>query len=507
MSQIRKPGSSRRKMLWQTAAASGLGAIFKMTEGSAAAQAPAAAPAQGRGGAAAPGRGGAPGAGGAAGGRGGGGGRGGAMTLPPVSKLSAPSDLRITGMRSLRVAANFDYPIIRIDTNQGVYGLGEVRDGGSENSALAMKPFLIGRNPLDFDNLMSLVLPYAGAGRVGGGYSAIDIALNDIIGKVYGIPVWRLLGTKKRTRVRLYADTTGTADPKVYAERMLARKKLGFTFLKMDVTVNWISGNGNTGAVDPNTGVPTDKGLAYGAALIQAVRDAVGWEIPLSVDSSSLRCGSVPDGIRAGRAFEKFNLAWLEDLFGTGGFNRWKDFKAIKANTTTKLTTGEDAFGLEAPFGFKQLIDNRCIDVVHADHGTSGGCRLTKRIADYAWNEQEIPTAIHMAGSPLATMAAVHTAATMEQFVAMELHAVDFISWWQDLITGVPQPVFDNGYITVPDAPGLGIELNEAVVKEHLRYPGYFDPNWKWDATLPTGGPWPHFDVDGKWVNERSSNY
>lgn len=511
MSQIRKPGTSRRKMLWQTAAASGLGAMFKMTENSASAQAPAAVPAQGRGAAPAPGRGGAAGAGGAAGGRGGmggGGGRGGAISLPPVSKLSAPSDLRITGMRSLRIAANFDYPIIRIDTNQGLYGLGEVRDGGSENSALAMKPFLIGRNPLDFDSLMSCVLPYAGSGRAGGGYSAIDLALNDIIGKVYGIPVWRLLGSKKRTRVRLYADTTGTADPKVYAERMLARKKLGFTWFKMDITANWISDSGKkTDAIDASSRIPTDKGLAYGAELLQAVRDAIGWDVPLAVDSSSLRCNTVPDGIRAGRAFEKFNLAWLEDLFGTGGYGRWKDFKAIKANTTTKLLTGEDAFGLEAPLGFKQLIDNRAVDIIHPDHGTSGGCRLTKRLADYAWNEQEIPTAIHLAGSPLGTMAAVHTAATLDNFLAMELHAVDFLSWWQQLVTGVPQPIFDNGYINVPDTPGLGLELNEAVVKEHLRYPGYFDPNFKWDASLPTGGPWPHFDVDGKWVNERSSNY
>jgi len=105
----------------------------------------------------------------AAGGRGGGAGRAATIELPPVNKLSAPSDLKITDMRSLRVAANYDYPIIRIDTNQGLYGLGEVRDAGSEYSALAMKPFLVGRNPLDFDTLMSCVLPYAGSGRAGGG--------------------------------------------------------------------------------------------------------------------------------------------------------------------------------------------------------------------------------------------------------------------------------------------------------------------------------------------------
>jgi len=135
---------------------------------------------------------------------------------------------------------------------------------------------------------------------------------------------------------------------------------------------------------------------------------------------------------------------------------------------------------------------------------------LTKRIADYVWNEQEIPTAIHMAGSPLATMAAAHTAVTLDNFIAMECHAVDFLDWWSQLVTGVPQPFIKDGYVKVPDAPGLGVELNEAVVKEHLRLPGYFEASTKWDDSI-TGrgghGPWPHFNVDGKWVNEATEDY
>lgn len=475
-------------MLCQAAAAAGLGSIFTMS-------------ASGQQGAA--GRGGAQGPGGRPGG--GFGGRGGAVHYAPINKFSSPSDLRITDIRALRIAANFDYPIIKVFTNQDVYGLGEVRDGGSENSALAMKPLLVGRNPLDVTGILQSVRPYAGAGRQGGGFSAIDIALNDITGKVFGVPIWRLLGDKKRDRVRMYCDTTGTSDAKKYGERMAARKKLGFTFFKMDVTTNFVGvkpGNLDAG------GVPTDKGLEYGGELIAAVRDAIGADASLSVDASSLRCGSVHDGIRAGRAFEKYHLEWLEDLFGTTGFWRWKDFKEIKANTTTPLLTGEDGFGLEE--GFQALIDNRAVDVIQPDHGTSGGCIETKRIADYAYKRERIPTAIHMAGSPLATMAAVHTAATLDAFVAMECHAVDFISWWQELLGGIQQPLIKGGYITVPDAPGLGVELNEKVVKEHLRVPGYFDPSTKWDDSFVgrgPGGPWPHFNVDGVWVNERTSDY
>jgi L-alanine-DL-glutamate epimerase-like enolase superfamily enzyme len=486
MKPIQKRDLSRRAMLCQAAIASGLGGIFTMS----------AAGQQGT-----PGRvpTGVQNPGNA------GGGRGAAVHYGPVNKFSAPSDLKITDIRAIRVAANFDYPIIKMFTNQDVYGLGEVRDAGNENLALSMRPLLVGRNPLDLESILQSVRPFAGPGRQGGGFSAIDIALHDIMGKVYGVPVWRLLGDKKRDSARMYCDTTGTSDPKKYGERMVERMKKGFTFFKMDVTTNFVGVK--PGYLDTE-GVPTDKGLEYGADLIIAVREAIGWDKPLAVDASSLRCGTVTDGIRAAQTFEKCRLAWLEDLFYTGGFWRWKDFKEIKAHTRTPLLTGEDGFGLEE--GFQQLIDNRAVDYIHLDHGTSGGCRETKRIADYAWDRERISTAIHMAGSPLATIAAVHTAVTLDSFIAMECHAVDFISWWQQLITGVSQPLIDKGYITVPDAPGLGVELNEPVVKEHLRTPSYFEPAAKWDDSITgrgLGGAWPHFNVDGVWVNERTSDY
>jgi hypothetical protein len=104
-------------------------------------------------------------------------------------------------------------------------------------------------------------------------------------------------------------------------------------------------------------------------------------------------------------------------------------------------------------------------------------------------------------------MGACHTAAALTNFVAMECHAVDFIEWWGQLVTGGTTPFIKDGYVAVPDAPGLGVELNEAVVKEHLRYPGYFEPNAQVDPNRPAGGPWPHWDVNGKWVNATESNY
>jgi hypothetical protein len=95
-------------------------------------------------------------------------------------------------------------------------------------------------------------------------------------------------------------------------------------------------------------------------------------------------------------------------------------------------------------------------------------------------------------------------AATFGRFVAMENHALD-MPWWQDLVTGVPKPIIKDGHITVPDGPGIGVELNEEVVKEHLRYPGYFEPTPEYDNYIlrgfHSGGPWPHFDDDGNWCD------
>ena len=408
---------------------------------------------------------------------------------------SAPSDLKITDMRAATVAANYDYPLIRIDTNQGIYGLGEVRDAGVKGIALILKAHLLGKNPLNIDGNLREIRQFANHGRMGGGYSAVDMALHDIAGKVYGVPAWRLISpTRHRDKVRLYCDTTGHKDPKVYGERMLARKKLGFTFFKMDLYTDLV--DNRPGAVMHN-GVATEKGLQYLCEYIAAVRDAIGWDAPLAADHFGRL--STNDAIRYARAFEPYQLAWAEDMIS---WRDWRGQKAIADATTTPILTGEDAFGLEE--GFQPLIDNHAVDLIHPDPETSGALRETKRIADYA-DMNGIPTAVHFAGSPVGCMASVHMACTIRNFVAMENHAVD-MPWWQDLVKQPAKPIVRDGYIAVPETPGLGVELNEAVIKEHLRYPGYFEPTPMFDDFIVSGyrrvGPWPHYDEDGKYVNK-----
>jgi len=422
-----------------------------------------------------------------------------------VNRNSSPSQLKITDMRSVLIASNYDYPIIRIDTNQGVYGLGEVRDAGREGIALVLKPHLLGKNPLNIEPILDSIRNFAGQQRLGGGYSAVDMALHDIAGKVYGVPAWRLVGSKYRDKIRIYCDTDQSKDPKVFAERLKKRKEKGFTFFKMDIGTSLVAHR--PGAVN-SLGVATEKGLQYLCEYIQAVRDAIGWEEPLASDHYGPL--TLKDSIRYAHAFEKYDLAWLEDMIqighlGAGGDapKNWRAYKQLSESTSTPIATGESLFGLEE--GFQSLIENRAIDIIHPDPLTSGAIRETKRIADYA-EMHGVQTAIHFAGSPVGCLASVHMAATIKHMLAMENHAVD-IPWWDSLVTGPHKPIVDRGFITVPDSPGLGVELNEAAIKEHIRKGGYFEPTPQFNDYIldhfRTGGPYPHLDEHGNPVVSR----
>jgi L-alanine-DL-glutamate epimerase-like enolase superfamily enzyme len=400
-----------------------------------------------------------------------------------TQRNSSPSALRITDLRvAVLGRAPFTCPIIRIDTNQGVSGYGEVRDGASKTYALFLKSRILGENPCNIEKIFRKLKQFGGHGRQAGGVVAIEMALWDLAGKVWNVPVWQMLGGKYRDRVRCYCDTPDSRDPAVFAERMKRRiQEQGFTWLKMDIGMRML---GNTpGTVSrpmPGefnrehtlTGVElTDKGCAMMADYIFKVRELVGWEIPISTD----HFGRMSENsiIKLARAFEKCNLAWMEDVIP---WYRTEQLKRITAAVEVPICTGEDIY-LKEPF--EVLCRERAVDIIQPDLSTSGGILETKRIGDIA-QECGIPMAMHMAGSPVANFANVHCAAATEGFLVLENHSVD-IPWWDSLVDGVEKPICNQGFIKVPDGPGLGFTLNEQAVKQHLLEPGYFEPTPEWD--------------------------
>src|SRR5438477_2840143 len=158
-----------------------------------------------------------------------------------VNTNSKPSDLKITDLRVLVIGrAPMTCPLIRIDTNQGIYGLGEVRDGASKNYALMLKSRLLNENPCNVDKVFRKIKQFGGHSRQGGGVCGVEMALWDLAGKAYNVPVYQMIGGKFRDRIRCYADTTEDHSPKVFADRLKKRMEQGFTWLKMDLGVELV---------------------------------------------------------------------------------------------------------------------------------------------------------------------------------------------------------------------------------------------------------------------------
>ncbi len=412
-----------------------------------------------------------------------------------VNKNSKPSELKITDLRIATIArAPMTDPIIRIDTNQGIYGLGEVRDGASKTYALMLKSRLLGENPCNVDRLFRKIKQFGGDSRQAGGVCGVEMALWDLAGKAYGVPVYQMLGGKFRDKIRCYADTTESDDPKIYGQRLKARKEQGFTWLKMDLGIDLLKDTpgtlshplGQTPREMYNTqhmftGVElTEKGLAGMADFVAQVREQVGMEIPLSADHFG-HIG-VNSCIKLGKALEKYNMAWLEDMIPWQYTDLWK--KITDAIDVPTLT-GEDIYLKEH---FIELAKNHAVDILHPDLATSGGILETKKVGD-AIQEYGVAMAMHFAGSPVSCMANVHCAAATENFLVLENHSVD-VPWWNDLVEGVEKPIVNHGFITVPDKPGLGVTLNDDVMKKHLLEPGYFEPTPQWDKERSADRLW-----------------
>ena len=421
-------------------------------------------------------------------------------TTQNVNRASSPSDLKIT---DLRVANTKDGPILKMYTNQDIYGLGEVRDIADPRYALFLKSRILGLNPCNVEQIFKHIKQFGAHGRQGGGVSGVEMCLWDLAGKAYGVPAYQLLGGKYRDKIRIYADTPSSKDPAVYATRMRHRMEQGFTFLKMDFGIGLIkdipgaligekfwrgqsewdqSRLGNLSYTEhPFTRIQiTDLGLEKMVEYVHQVREIVGCEIPMSADHFGHF--DTNTAIRLGNAVEKYKLAWLEDMVPWFYTEKWKE---ITHAINTPTLTGEDIFGKEA---FIKLCDEHAVDMVQPDLASAGGLLETKKIGDYA-EEKGIAMALHFAGTPVSFMANVHCAAATENFVALEHHDVD-TPYWEDYVTG-DKPLVEKGFDAVTEKPGPGIDLNDEVVNEHLKEgEKLFAPTDEWNEKKSWDRQW-----------------
>jgi L-alanine-DL-glutamate epimerase-like enolase superfamily enzyme len=449
-------------------------------------------------------------------------------TLAHVSTGSNPSDLRITDMRFVDITgAPMHCTLMKLYTNQGLVGYGEVRDGASKRYALMLKRILLGENPCNIDKIFRRIKQFGFTARQAGGVCAVEIALWDLAGKAYGVPIWQMLGGKFRDKIRIYCDTDvdGKHTGKDMGKALKDRMDKGFTFLKMDLGLGVLHGEKNTitaplGFMDemgkahaqvrraresgddmalrqakahaydmyniahPFTGIHvTDHGLDVLENYVKEVRDVIGYDIPLAIDHFGHIC--VEDCIKLCRRVEKYNLAWAEDLIP---WQYTDQYVRLRNSTTTPICTGEDIYLKE---GFKPLLEKGGVSVIHPDLLSSGGILENKKIGDMA-QDYGVAMAVHMAESPIACMAAVHSIASTENFLALEYHSVD-VDWWDDMVTGLPRPLVNNGWIDVPNKPGLGIDsLVDEVLAEHVHpeIPGLWEPTTEWDNDVTSDRLW-----------------
>jgi L-alanine-DL-glutamate epimerase-like enolase superfamily enzyme len=345
--------------------------------------------------------------------------------------------------------------LARIETDDGAVGWGECISQWPE-SALAVKtivdrgiaPLLAGKDPTQVRRRWLELRDHSFWIGMGGtvtfAVSAVDMALWDLAGKLAGLPVHRLLGGKLFDRVRAAASMIwDPGDPDATAAEFVACRERGFT---------WIKGGWGR---NPATAFGMDA--RRDVAVVAACREAVGDDVELCCDVSARARWTATHAIDMARRFEPYRLAWLEDALHHEDHDGWR---RLRAAASMHVATGERCWTVE---DYRRLLRSGGVDIVLIDPGRAEGLTGMKLIADDAHNEQ-VRFVPHSWSSAINTAASLHVFASSPNGVVFELKPTP--SPMQHELVRRPFEQVD-GYIEVPDEPGLGVEVDEAVVRKY----------------------------------------
>jgi len=387
--------------------------------------------------------------------------------------------LKIT---DLKCAVIGGYPVVRIVTDEGLSGYGEIEGSKPyvKPQVLFYRDRILGLDPTDVERCMLAIRRLGSFKPWGSAVSAIEMALWDIAGKAAGIPVYKLLGGKIRDRVRVYCTASPIPmkgnSPSDYAEVVARTKELpeGYTIIKRGIAFhsnmpqevpNYYYGSPIAGSHHAHRGLLTERGFKHTIACVEAMKEALGDEVGLALD-----CGpgmTVPDAIRLARALEPYHIMWLEDML-TGDYTPYVMadlYRQVTESTSTPIHTGEQIYLRQH---FKELFEKQAVNVVGPDPADVGGIAELKWIAEYA-DLHGILMAPHGVLDGLFGIAAhVHMAAALpHNYIALEFPGAN-PDWWFDIVTGLPDPIIKDGFVEVWDTPGLGVEFIEEAAKERL---------------------------------------
>lgn len=389
--------------------------------------------------------------------------------------------MKVTDVRITPPLGPRRWVLLRIDTDEGISGLGEwapadAASGASPARFAALKEMLLGQDPTNINRLHHERQPERGLWSMGGLGAGVEIALWDIAGKALGVPLWQLLGGKLRDRIRMYCDCHGGAfwtaesfarrwretrergelDPAYRVEAFveMARRVVGegFTCIKFDADF-----------ASPWKMDPYDRSIAprEGEQIVramEAVREAIGPHVDLALDLHGAY--NTPDALRLCRQLEGLNLLWIEDPVRW----EWGNVDAmvkICEQSRVPICTGELRYGAKQ---HRELIVKQACDLLEPDIPRSGGPIEIRRIAEMA-EMYYMSIAPHNMTSTVTAIAAAHICATIPNFLALEYHSHD-IPLWSEMLD-LKDPI-QEGYIAVPDGPGLGVALDEGAIAASL---------------------------------------
>jgi len=399
--------------------------------------------------------------------------------------------MRIKRVSTAVLEANFDWTLVRVETDEGVTGYGEAFVGPGLTAVIReFNEILVGEDPVSIDRLirrMKASVIYASPGLMYHAIGGIEAALLDVIGKRFRMPVWQILGGKYRNQVTVYADCHAgdalesisplltprtpqwmaaeeapkadarisvrhhgwdaskpeTITPEAYAERAREMAGRGFRILKFDVDVPM-----------PFETDEYNRGLSarevdFAAEIVMRVREAVGRDVELAIDCHWNY--GVAAAVDLARALEPARLMWLEDPLPPENIPA---FREVQAATRTPIATGENHF---FRLDFQRLITEGGLRVLAPDVQKIGLWE-GRKLADLA-DLHYVNLTWHNISGPLGTMAGVHLCAAIPNVLALEWHAAS-VPFFDGIVRDAEGPMIVEGRIRVPDKPGLGIELD-----------------------------------------------
>jgi galactonate dehydratase len=373
-------------------------------------------------------------------------------------KISAVKTYLVEGIR-------YNWTLVRVETDSGLHGWGEATNWpGSplvEAACQHVGQFVTGHDARRIDFLWTKIyrdMHWLGqAGPLLSAISAIDIALWDIKGKALGVPVYELLGGAYRRRIQLYANywfIDGGHNAEDYARQARDVVAQGFTALKFDpfAHVHYWYGEDLS---DNNSLTESQKQLALD--LVAAVAEAVGPEVAIAIETHAFLNG--PTAVEMAQRLAKlgFNCMWYEEP----ALPEYPDAIAdIRRQIPLPVCVGER---LHSRYMAQAILQRGAADYLMPDITRCGGISELRKIANLA-EVYNVPVAPHNPNGPISTIASAHTMATVPNFFRQEFMLKDVP--WRDACLSHPLPV-EGGFFMLPDRPGLGFDIDEAVLMQH----------------------------------------